>query len=118
MASKATTFAANYAAKKVLGSEMNKYKNKKPAGSDVSFPNSSVKNYTLTDSVQDPFFEVVTLPNGKKKKVKKQIPHYIPEHDAKVLEKVKSRAYHLDLCLFNFMGIRFGWSAIWGLIPE
>ena len=100
MTSKAATFAANYAAKKVLGKEMDKYKNKKVGGSS------------------DPFFEEVKLPNGKTKKVKKQIPSYIPEHDAMVLEKVKSRAYHLDMSLFNFMGIRFGWSAIWGLIPE
>ncbi|KAL9059982.1 MAG: hypothetical protein Q9162_000832 [Coniocarpon cinnabarinum] len=91
---------ASLGAKKMLGKEMEKYKGKKPAGDD------------------DPYFEYATLPNGKTKKVKKQIPSFIPEHDAHILSKVKSRAYHLDLCLFNFMGIRFGWSAIWGLIPE
>lgn len=36
MSGKAATFAANYAAKKMLGKEMNKYKDKKPAGGDVS----------------------------------------------------------------------------------
>lgn len=45
---------------------------------------------------------------GKFRKVKKQIPAYIPEHDADVLAEVRKSAYRLDMCLFNFMGIRFG----------
>ena len=54
---------------------------------------------------------------GKYKKVKKQIPAYIPEHDAMVLAKVRRRAYRLDMSLFNFLGIRFGWEAVIGIIP-
>jgi hypothetical protein len=50
-------------------------------------------------------------------KVKKQIPDYIPEEDAVILAKVRRRAYRYDMCLFNFLGIRFGISAVWGLIP-
>lgn len=54
---------------------------------------------------------------GKMKKVKKQVPAYIPENDAMVLAKVRRRAYRLDMCLFNFLGIRFGWEAVIGIIP-
>lgn len=51
------------------------------------------------------------------KKVKKTIPAYIPEHDAEILASVRRRAYRLDMCLFNFLGIRFGWEAVIGIIP-
>lgn len=72
---------------------------------------------------EDPYFEQVpaTRLNGKggnkTKKVKKRLPPGISSHDAKVLNKVKRRAYRLDLSLFNCCGIRFGWGAIIGLIP-
>jgi len=51
------------------------------------------------------------------KKVKKQIPAYIPQHDAKILAKARKSAYRLDFALFSFMGIRFGWSSVIGLVP-
>ena len=54
---------------------------------------------------------------GKYIKKKKQIPAYIPENDAVVLAKVRRRAYRLDMSLFNFLGIRFGWEAVIGIIP-
>jgi len=54
---------------------------------------------------------------GKYKKVKKQIPDYIPEHDALILASVRKLAYHLDMSLFDFMGIRFGWEAVIGFVP-
>lgn len=54
---------------------------------------------------------------GKLKKVKKQVPAYIPEHDAEVLASVRKSAYRLDMCLFNFLGIRFGWEAVIGIVP-
>jgi len=88
-----------YAAKKMLGKQMEKYKNKDSTG-----------HY-------DPYFTYVQKPNGKMKKVKKQVPDYIPEHDAVILAKARSRAYALDCCLFNLFGIRFGWSSVIGLIP-
>lgn len=53
----------------------------------------------------------------KKRKVKKQIPDYLPEHDAMILAKVRKRAYMLDCSLFNFLGQRFGWSSVIGIIP-
>jgi len=49
--------------------------------------------------------------------VKKQIPSYIPDHDASVLSKAKRRAYHLDMSLFSLFGLRFGWSSVIGFIP-
>ncbi|UKZ78197.1 hypothetical protein TrVFT333_005932 [Trichoderma virens FT-333] len=72
---------------------------------------------------EDPYFEQVPAtrldgrPTGKVKKRKKALPPGISEHDGQVLTKVKRRAYRLDMCLFNFLGIRFGWSSVIGLIP-
>lgn len=54
---------------------------------------------------------------GKFKKVKKQIPAYIPEHDADILAAVRRRSYRLDMSLFNLFGIRFGWESVIGIIP-
>jgi len=90
-----------YAAKKLLRKQMAKYKTKEVSGD------------------QDPYFARIEVPGkpGKFKKVKKQVPDYIPEHDAVILAKMRSRAYKLDMCLFNFLGIRFGWSSVIGLLP-
>lgn len=72
---------------------------------------------------EDPYFEHVPAtrlngtPSGKLKKRKKALPPGISDHDAKVLTKVKRRAYRLDLSLFNCCGIRFGWSSVIGLVP-
>lgn len=52
------------------------------------------------------------------KKFKKQIPSYIPEHDAQIPAACRKRAYHLDCALFTLFGVRFGWSSVIGLIPE
>lgn len=54
---------------------------------------------------------------GKLRKVKKQIPSYIPEHDAMILAKVRKSAYRLDMSLFNLFGIRFGWESVIGFVP-
>ncbi|PKS10396.1 hypothetical protein jhhlp_002147 [Lomentospora prolificans] len=83
----------------------------------------------LAESVQnkfgteDPYFEMVPAtrldgtPNGKFKKRRKALPPGISKHDAKVLTKVKRRAYRLDMSLFNCCGVRFGWSSVIGIIP-
>jgi len=55
---------------------------------------------------------------GRMKKYKKQIPSYIPEHDAEILAACRRRAYHLDCALFTLFGVRFGWSSVIGLVPE
>lgn len=51
------------------------------------------------------------------KKVKKDIPAYIPSQEANILAKARKTAYRLDYALFTFAGIRFGWSAVIGLVP-
>jgi len=53
---------------------------------------------------------------GKFKKVKKQIPAYIPEREAVTLAKMRKRAYDLDM-KFSFLGMRAGYSSVIGLIP-
>lgn len=50
-------------------------------------------------------------------KVKKDIPDFIPEHDAKILARAQKRAHRLDKC-WSFCGFRWGVSSIWGLLPE
>ncbi|KAF2636313.1 hypothetical protein P280DRAFT_473157 [Massarina eburnea CBS 473.64] len=96
-----TAAIAKYAAQKMLSKEMDKYKDRKPEGS------------------YDPYYEMIPHPRkpGKSKKVKKQIPAYIPEHDANILARARKTAYHLDFALFNFMGLRFGWASVIGIVP-
>ncbi|KAH8725852.1 hypothetical protein GQ44DRAFT_759232 [Phaeosphaeriaceae sp. PMI808] len=96
-----TQLIAKYAMKKVMSKEMDKYKSK-----DVAGP-------------YDPYYEEIPHPTkpNKTKKVKKEIPAYIPTQEANVLAKARKTAYRLDYALFTFMGIRFGWSAVIGLIP-
>ncbi|KAF2126627.1 hypothetical protein P153DRAFT_369308 [Dothidotthia symphoricarpi CBS 119687] len=96
-----TQLVAKYAMKKVLGKEMEKYKGKGPSGP------------------YDPYYEEIPHPRkpGKTKKVKKEIPAYIPPHDADVLAKARKTAYRLDYALFSFAGLRFGWSSVIGLVP-
>ncbi|ETS83466.1 hypothetical protein PFICI_05342 [Pestalotiopsis fici W106-1] len=73
--------------------------------------------------VKDPMFEHVPAtrldgkPSKKMKKVKRAIPPGISEHDAQILNKVKRRAYKLDLSLFSIAGVRFGWSSVIGIVP-
>lgn len=75
----------------------------------------------ILTATQDPFFEEVKTTdrkgNQKIKKQKKGVPAGISQHDGNVLMAVRRRAYRLDLSLFNLCGIRFGWSAIIGIIP-
>ncbi|CZT18987.1 uncharacterized protein RCC_04832 [Ramularia collo-cygni] len=90
-----------YAANKLLKKQMAKYESKKPTGG------------------QDPYFAMVEDPRkpGKLKKVKKQIPSYIPENDAMILASFRKNAYHLDCSLFSLFGMRFGWESVIGIVP-
>lgn len=90
-----------YAANKLLKKQMAKYTDKKVTGGE------------------DPLFAMVEDPKhpGKMKKVKKQIPAYIPEHDAMILAKSRSSAYRMDCGLFTLFGIRFGWESVIGIVP-
>jgi hypothetical protein len=108
-----------YAANKLLRKEMKKYKDKHPASGEVSLTASTIHALDTNAHLQDPYFVYLEDPRkpGKTRKVKKAIPAYIPEHDANVLAAVRRRSYRLDMCLFNFLGIRFGWEAVIGIIP-
>lgn len=119
------TAVGKYAAKKLLSSELKKYQKKEPTGPYVSQSDLTTNDYfhdrqlESTNTPQDPYYTYIQDPRrpNKKKKVKKQIPDYLSENDALVLAKARKRAYWLDCSLFNFLGQRFGWSSVIGLIP-
>lgn len=109
---------AKYISKKVLGESMSNN-----FGKEVSFQVLTMR-WDAANTIQDPYFETVPAtrldgrPSSKKgKKRRKALPEGISEHDAKVLTKVKRRAYRLDMSLFNCCGIRFGWSSVIGIVP-
>ena len=73
-----------------------------------------------TEPPIDPYFETVPATRlGMKttKKRKRALPPGLTPQEENVLTKAKKRAYRLDLCLFSFMGLRFGWSSVIGLVP-
>jgi hypothetical protein len=110
---------AKYAMKKALGKEMEKYKSKDVSGPYVSIESSHRSDMRKLIVSQDPYYALQPDPKKphKMRKVKKQIPDYIPENDCVVLAKARKSAYRLDYALFTFMGIRFGWSSVIGLAP-
>ncbi|CAK9438661.1 uncharacterized protein LODBEIA_P28850 [Lodderomyces beijingensis] len=76
---------------------------------------------TVGHGHEDPYFEEIPkneLHFYQRKGAKRQrrLPDYIPHHDLKILNKVKNRAYTLDLQL-NLCGFRIGWAGVIGLIP-
>lgn len=74
----------------------------------------------VSGPTEDPYFETVPATRlGFKttKKRKKALPPGLTAQEEKILNKVKKRAYRLDLCLFSLCGLRFGWSSIIGLVP-
>jgi hypothetical protein len=70
---------------------------------------------------EDPYFETVPATRlgviKTTKKKRKALPPGLTEDEARILTKVKRRAYRLDLCLFNCCGTRFGWGAVIGIVP-
>jgi hypothetical protein len=70
---------------------------------------------------EDPYFETVPATRlgviKTTKKKRKALPPGLTDEEAKILTKVKRRAYRLDLCLFNCCGTRFGWGAVVGIVP-
>jgi Domain of unknown function (DUF4112) len=69
-----------------------------------------------TNGVKDAYFE--KLPANKSGgRLKKDLPAGLTADEARILAKVKRRAYRLDMA-FNipYLG-RFGWSSVLGLIP-
>ncbi|KAK5060027.1 hypothetical protein LTR84_009911 [Exophiala bonariae] len=71
---------------------------------------------------EDPYFESIpaTRLGGMyktNKKRKRALPPGLTPEEEKVLTKAKRRAYRIDLSLGSFLGTRFGWGAVIGLIP-
>lgn len=72
---------------------------------------------------EDPVFEEVPATRldgtltGKNERRRKALPPGLSDHDAKVLTKVKRRAYALDSGLCNCCGLRLGWESVIGIIP-
>ncbi|KIW64335.1 hypothetical protein PV04_09278 [Phialophora macrospora] len=71
---------------------------------------------------EDPYFETVpaTRLGGLYKTTKKRkraLPPGLTPEEEKILTKAKRRAYRIDLCLGSFLGTRFGWGAVIGLVP-
>ncbi|KIV93993.1 hypothetical protein PV10_05159 [Exophiala mesophila] len=71
---------------------------------------------------EDPYFE--TIPATRlggiyktSKKRKRALPPGLTPDEEKVLTKAKRRAYRVDLSLGSFLGVRFGWGSVIGLIP-
>ncbi|KAI1828335.1 hypothetical protein F4861DRAFT_178356 [Xylaria intraflava] len=73
--------------------------------------------------VDDPYFEQVPatrLDGGrsrKSKRVRKAVPPGISDHDAEILNKVKRRAYRLDMAFGSICGIKLGWGSLIALFP-
>jgi Domain of unknown function (DUF4112) len=67
------------------------------------------------------FFETIVTENRfgktKSKKVKKPLPPGLTPQEEELLKKAKKRAWRLDMGLCNFLGIRFGWGSVVGIIP-
>jgi len=74
-------------------------------------------NYFKRD---DPYYESTEdTPGGHKSKPRKRgIPPGLSEKDAKILKKVRRRAYRMDRSLTCCCcGFRVGWSAVIGILP-
>ncbi|KAG8948024.1 hypothetical protein FRC04_010066 [Tulasnella sp. 424] len=65
---------------------------------------------------KDPLYEEYVDDRGKVRRRKRELPPGLSARDAKILKKVKRRAHYLDKG-FSICGLRFGWTAIIGLIP-
>lgn len=71
--------------------------------------------------VDDPYFEEIPEDDlhfyqRKGAKRKRRLPGFIAQHDLKVLDSVKRKAYRLDLQL-SLCGFRLGWAGLIGLLP-
>ncbi|OCT45005.1 PH domain protein [Cladophialophora carrionii] len=80
------------------------------------------ENSSNNQGREDPYFETVpaTRLGGlykTSKKRKRALPPGLTPEEERILTKAKRRAYRIDLCLGSFLGTRFGWGAVIGLVP-
>jgi len=64
----------------------------------------------------DPVYETYTDKKGKQRRRRRELPPGLSARDQKILKRVQKHAHRLDKG-FGVGGIRFGWTAIIGLIP-
>lgn len=116
-----TSALLHYGSRKLFAGVLEQKKKNSVGGNDVRRLRAdglSAEQNLLTTDLQDPYFEMVVNEKGKLEKAKRQIPDFIPEHDAKVLYEVKKKAYRMDM-EFSAFGKRFGLDAIIGFcLPE
>ncbi|KAL8277549.1 hypothetical protein RQP46_009981 [Phenoliferia psychrophenolica] len=66
----------------------------------------------------DPHYETFTDSRGRTKSRKRGMPVGLSKKDERILRSVRRRAHYLDKAQgFSLCGFRFGWTAIFGLIP-
>ncbi|EPS44529.1 hypothetical protein H072_1457 [Dactylellina haptotyla CBS 200.50] len=71
---------------------------------------------------EDPYYEYPATELGKagkrkSKRRKRALPPGLTDEEGEVLTKVKRRAYRLDMSFGSFLGVRFGWGSVLGIIP-
>ncbi|SCZ97835.1 BZ3500_MvSof-1268-A1-R1_Chr3-3g06401 [Microbotryum saponariae] len=64
----------------------------------------------------DPHYETYQDDRGKTHSRKRAMPEGLSKKDRRILRSVRRRAHYLDKG-FSLCGFRFGWTAIFGLIP-
>ncbi|KAK6333360.1 hypothetical protein TWF718_011174 [Orbilia javanica] len=71
---------------------------------------------------EDPYYEYPASElnkagKRKSKRRKKALPPGITDEEGEILTKVKRRAYRLDMSFGSFLGVRFGWGSVIGIVP-
>ncbi|GAA5918265.1 hypothetical protein JCM1841_002136 [Sporobolomyces salmonicolor] len=64
----------------------------------------------------DPYRETYKDHKGRERRRKRKMPEGLSKRDERILRSVRRRAHYLDKG-FSLCGLRFGWTAILGLIP-
>ncbi|EWC48530.1 hypothetical protein DRE_01752 [Drechslerella stenobrocha 248] len=70
----------------------------------------------------DPYFEYPAAELNKagkrrSRRQKKALPPGLTDEEGEILTKIKRRAYRLDMSFGSFLGVRFGWGSVIGIIP-
>ncbi|KAF3227416.1 hypothetical protein TWF106_009928 [Orbilia oligospora] len=71
---------------------------------------------------EDPYYEYPASElnkagKRKSKRRKKALPPGLTDEEGEILTKVKRRAYRLDMSFGSFLGVRFGWGSVIGIVP-
>jgi len=71
---------------------------------------------------EDAYYEYPATEMGRagrkrSRRKKKALPPGLTKEEGEILTKVKRRAHRIDMSLGSFLGIRFGWGSVIGIIP-